>query len=369
MQSENKFVLRVPLDASRVRGFARDLPVKVLAWSSQGATQQQMVRFDERGKGVATFAFDERPQGALRVAAGPDNATPFELKRMQTLSIRVPASAWADTNEVAAAPIQITAYYAWWWQHWKQSFKITGQVLSPRGVPIAGAAVSAFDIDAWWWWTAEEPAGEAVTDRDGAFALEFTRGSGWWPWWWWATREWKADAELVGRITAFVGQYARFGSLAGPTAAPSLGVFESLLATSPRRMPQGLSIDGTGNGAMDPAMLEGLRERLVEILPRNFALPVWPWKAWAPWEDCGANLIFRVNDNCGDETTVLLQESVSEARWEIPSVLDVTLTTREANAAEKGGAWTLVDYLFAGRPPAWNEPAGGEAGSGLARTA
>jgi hypothetical protein len=192
------------------------------------------------------------------------------------------------------------------------------------------------------------------SDEDGSFAIEFRRASGWSPWWWWATRDWQANAELVGRITAFVGQYPKFGALVGPTAQPSMEVFQPLLASSSRPMPAKLSPvrPGQGSGsAIDPAALEGLRERLAEILPRNFPLPVWPWAQWAPWEDCGANLIFKVTDTCGDETTVLLNESVSEARWDIPSTLDVTLTTREARFREKRLGWTLVDYLFSGNRP------------------
>jgi hypothetical protein len=353
MPSENRFVLRVLLDASRVPDFHPDCRVKVLAWVKQGPQQQQLVKFSREGKGAVRFEFEARPQEAVRVALGPASATPFELQRLQTISVNVPATEWNSKSDITLPAIQITPYHWWWWQHWRQSFKVTGRAVSSRGVPIIGATVSAFDVDAWWWWTAQERVGEATTDEDGAFAIEFTRASGWWPWWWWVTREWQINAELVGRITAFVGQYAKFGSLPGPTPAPSLEVFQPLLAASPRPRPLRLigNGQGIGNGAMDPASLEGLRERLVEILPRNFALPVWPWSTWAPWEDCGANLTFRVTDKCGDETTVLLNESVSDARWEIPSALDVTLTTRDVAFRERRPGWSLVDYLFPGKRP------------------
>jgi hypothetical protein len=346
---ENRFVLRVPLDASRVPEFCPDCKVQVLAWSKQCAPQQRVVRFSKDKKGVATFEFESAPQESLRVALGPEMATAFELQRMQTISVSVPATSWSGTSEVTLPAVQISAYYWWWWQHWQQSFKVTGRVVSSRGVPVIGAAVSAFDIDAWWWWTAQERVGGATTDEDGSFAIEFKRSSGWWPWWWWATRDWQVNAELVGRITAFVGQYAKFWALGAPTPAPSLEVFHPLLASSARPLPRGMSLVQQierGTGAIDPASLENLRERLVEILPRDFALPVWPWFRWAPWEDCGANLTFKVMETCGDETTVLLHESVSEARWDIPSTLDVTLTTRAARFREKRLGWTLVDYLF-----------------------
>ncbi len=365
MPPESRFVLRVPLDASRVGGFNPDYSVKVMAWMKQGQPQQQLVKLSKEGKGTVRFEFEERPQEAVRVALGPESATPFELQRLQTVSLSVAAAEWSSKNDITLPAMQISTYHWWWWQHWRQSFKVTGRAVSSRGVPIIGATVAAFDIDAWWWWNSQERVGEVTTDEDGAFAIEFTRSSGWWPWWWWVTREWQTNPELVGRITAFVGQYAKFGALPRPAPAPSLDVFQQLLAASPRPRPLRLIGDGQGigSGAIDPASLESLRERLVEILPRNFALPVWPWSAWAPWEDCGANLIFKVTDKCGDETTVLLNESVSDARWEIPSALDVTLTTRDVGFRERRPAWSLVDYLFPNKHP---EFPGGSAKDGVA---
>lgn len=350
MSLENKFVLRVPLDASRVRGFAAGLTVKALTWNQREATQQTLVRLDAEGKGTAIFSFDEQPQETLRVALGPENATPFELRRLQTIAVGVPATVWGDAREAVAAPVRITAWYAWWWQNWQRTFTVRGRVVNDRGVPISGVAVEAFDVDAWWWWTSQEQVGEGITDEDGAFALEFRRGSGWSPWWWWATREWKANAELVGRITAFVGQYSRYGSLTAPTDAPGMEVFRGLLATSSRPLPRsfqaGWEKQGIGNSGLDTSAMESLRERLVEVLPRNFPLPVWPWTTWAPWEDCGSNLIFRVTDRCGDEARVLLNEGISDTRWEVPAALDVTLRARDTGREGKGMAWTLVDYLF-----------------------
>jgi hypothetical protein len=77
-----------------------------------------------------------------------------------------------------------------------------------------------------------------------------------------------------------------------------------------------------------------------------------------------------VTDTCGDETTVLLNESVSEARWDISSTLDVTLTTREAGFREKRFGWSLVDYLFsANRGRVWNGTGSEEAALGRLRRA
>jgi hypothetical protein len=366
MSSTSKFVLRVPLDASRVPDFQAHRSVSVLAWHKQGVPQQRLATFDPQGKSSASFEFQQPPE-SLRVALGPETATPADLQRLQTISVAVPSSTWQAASEVSLPAIQISSYHWWWWQHWRQSFRLTGQVRSARGIPIAGATVSAFDIDAWWWWTAQEQVGRATTDDDGWFAIDFTRGCGWWPWWWWVTREWQANPALVDQITAFIRQYPRLAALAPATPMPTLDVFHSLLASGPRPMPSKFSASlvqpgqSVANTAIDPASLESLRERLVEILPRNFPLPVWPWSAWSPWEDCGANVIFKVTDTCAGETRVLLNETVSEARWDIPSSLDVTLTAREGRFRERALGWTLVDYLFpANRSSLWGGRAGNE---------
>jgi hypothetical protein len=366
MSSANKFVLRVPLDASRVPDFLPDRSVSVLAWYKQGVPQQRIATFNPQGKGSASFEFQQPPE-SLRVALGPETATPADLQRLQTISVTVPSSTWQTGAEVSLPAIRISSYHWWWWQHWRQNFKLTGRVLSARGVPIIGATVSAFDIDAWWWWTAQEQVGRATTDADGCFAIDFTRGCGWWPWWWWVTREWQANPVLVDQITAFVRHYPRLAALGPATPAPSLDVFHSLLASSPRPMPSRFSASlfqsgqTIANSAIDPAALESLRERLIEILPKNFTLPIWPWAAWSPWEDCGANVLFKVTETCADETTVLLNETISEARWDIPSSLDVTLTAREGRFRERALGWTLVDYLFpVNRSHMWGGNAGKE---------
>ena len=352
MSAGNTFVLRVPLDASQVPDFTPDRPIRVLAWNKQGAAQERLVSLNRQGKGAACFEF-QLPPDALRVALGPESATPADLKHLQPISIASPASVWGASTEVTLPAIHISSYHWWWWQHWRQTFRITGRLLNPHGLPIAGATVSAFDIDAWWWWTAQEQVAGATTGADGSFSMDFARGCGWWPWWWWITRDWQVNDALVDQITGFVGRYSRFAAaMAPPATAPSLEVFHSLLASSPRPVPPAFSSrlfqagQTIANTAIDPASLESLRERLIEILPRNFPLPVWPWSSWSPWEDCGANVIFSVTEEYAGETAVLLNETVRDARWDIPSSLDVTLTAREARHRAKTLGWNLVDYLF-----------------------
>jgi hypothetical protein len=265
----------------------------------------------------------------------------------------LPSSAWQASAEVELPSIQVSAWDWWWWQHWRRTFRVTGRVVDAYGHPIAGAAVSAIDIDAWWWWTAHEGVGSALTASDGSFFIEFSRTCGWWPWWWWATRDWQVDATLVETITSFVRQYPGLGLLAAAdNSAPSLAVFQPLLQSGARPLPPMLAATlSQAINSIDPAALERVRERLVEILPRRFPLPVWPWSEWAPWEDCGANLLFQVTRERGDQTALLLNEGIDRARWDIPTSLDVKLTAHEPICCRTSAEWALVDYLFPQRFP------------------
>ncbi|HEX4038825.1 MAG TPA: carboxypeptidase-like regulatory domain-containing protein [Acidobacteriaceae bacterium] len=349
-------MLRVPVDASQVPDFTPDRRVSVLAWSRQGCAHQRVATFNRKGTAIASFAFESEPE-SLRVALGPETATPADLRHLQTISVPVSSSLWRTAADVEIPAIQVSTWDWWWWQHWRQNFRVTGRVVDAHGRPLAGAAVSAFDVDAWWWWTAQEQVGTAVTGVDGSFLIEFTRCCGWWPWWWWTTRDWQVDPQLVEKITSFVRQYPGLRLLAAAAnPVPSLEVFQPILASTNRPMPSALAATLFQAGkTIDPVSLENVRDRLVEILPRRFPLPVWPWSEWSPWEDCGANLTFRVTESRGDQTSILVNETATEARWDIPACLDVKLTAREDKLCRTSVDWTLVDYLF---PRRLSTPAG-----------
>jgi hypothetical protein len=347
MSAGSPFVLRVPIDVSRVPDFTPGRRISVLAWNRQGLQQRRLVSFERQVRMAVSFELDHAPE-SLQVALGPEAASATELRHLQTPFVAVPCSAWQSSQIIELPPIQVTPWDWWSWQHWRQSFRVTGRVVNGFGRPVAGAAVSAFDVDAWWWWTAHEQVGCAVTAGDGSFAMEFARSCGWRPWWWWATRDWQIDAALVAKITSFVRQYPGLSLLAAAAnSVPSLEIFQPLLASGSRPLPSLLA--GTvcqGGKAIDRVALEQIRQRLVEILPRRFPLPVWPWSEWAPWEDCGANLIFRVTQTQGDRTAVLLNEGIFNTRWDVSSSFDVKLIAQEAIWQRKRADWTLVDYLF-----------------------
>jgi hypothetical protein len=58
MAQSQKFILEVPLDASGIKDFKPDQPVKVVAYNGQGKTVRSAeARLDAKGKGSATLTF------------------------------------------------------------------------------------------------------------------------------------------------------------------------------------------------------------------------------------------------------------------------------------------------------------------------
>ncbi len=324
------YVLVVPMDASNVKDFEPTKAVRVVAYAANGGTHQETVRLDKTGMGKASFSFIENP-GAVKVALGPETATAEDLKNLQTITVSVPASAWRRSSTVELPVVMISSYDWWFWWRWCTNYTITGRVLCSDGVsPVAGATVSAIDVDWWWWWTSQEQVGTAVTAADGSFEITFERCCGWWPWFWWETREWALDPFVVEKITqAFEGSDL-VGLLPRAVAKPSLGVFQNILASSSSGRSSAKSrnaISLMANTEITAADLEPLREKLANILPAEFPYRIWPWEPWWPWLDCGANIIFNVTQNCSGTTNTIVSETIADTRWDIATGLVVSLTS------------------------------------------
>jgi hypothetical protein len=333
MADKDVFRLEVPLDASSVKGFTTDREVKAVAYGSSGPTLEQTVKFDQSAKGSATFNFERNP-GSLTIALGPNTASSEDLKHLQTISVSVAASSWQGTNSITLPVVPISSYYWGWWWNWCRTFTITGRVLCPDGSPVAGANVCAFDVDAWWWWISKDQVGCATTGVDGSFEIEFTRCCGWWPWWWWETRDWLLDPYLVNQITAAVEGDSSITGLPRATPQTSLAIFDQILASASRSSRAGrlaspaIRVSQAAAGAaVNTSELEPLRTKLQAVLPREFPLPIWPWYPWYPWLDCGANIIFQVTQNCSGQINTIVNETVADTRWDIPTSLSVNLTT------------------------------------------
>lgn len=335
---ESSHTLTVRLDASGVKDREPDRAAKVVAYRAGGreAVEARVV-FDESGEGRAVLRFDDAP-GQLRVVLGPENATTEQLRGLQTIAIDVPSRRWGGGHELELGPIVISPYYWLWWWRWCQNYKITGRVVCADGSPVPGATVCAYDIDAWWWWWSKDQVGCAVTDVNGAFEIDFTRCCGWWPWWWWENRVWLLEPELAQRIGALLRDNPRFRRVPMPSPRPSLAVFNQLLTKSSaglRPGPQALAGPpkrAAAGRALDPSDLEALRTELLAALPASTEfqqLRLWPWWPWSPWWDCGADVIFQVTQTCSGQTVTIVNETISQTRWDIPTSLNVTLVAND----------------------------------------
>jgi hypothetical protein len=355
MSKENKggkYRLVVPLDAAEIPDFKPDKGVKVGVQDRSGRIQARVVNLDPKGNGVATFDFDEQP-GALRLIVGPEDAADEELVGLQTITAEVHPKQWQLTNELKLTPIKITPYYWWWWWWWCRKYTINGRILCPDGSPVPGAVVCAYDVDWWWWWVSKQQVGNcATTDATGSFTINFRWCCGWWPWWWWRFHYWQYEPLLAQRILPVLQRDPSLGKLQAPSPLPDLTIFEKLLREDKRLDPsKGESIRSLASSAsllasasretsrtgslvnIDPNVLAGLRDRLVERLPAApelEKLKLWPWWPWQPWWDCSPDIIFRATQDCFEPNKVIVNETIWETRWDVPATLNVTLTATDA---------------------------------------
>ncbi|MCP4657243.1 MAG: carboxypeptidase regulatory-like domain-containing protein [bacterium] len=313
------FHLEVPLDASGVEGFKPEHEVKVVTRDRRGESRSAVATLDREGKGVAILEFPANP-GAVKVMVGPANATDEQMAGLQTIGVNVSAGRARDRQKLELAPIKITSYFWHCWLAWCRNFTITGRVTCPDGSPVPGAEVCAYDVDWWWWWSATQQVGCATTDENGTFEIKFTWCCGWWPWWWWKQRYWRLDPGLVDRILPVLRRDPRL-KLPVPSPRPRLDIFESLL-------PEAEELPSRATAKkVDPTLLSELRGRLLKRLPKDAELErlrIWPWYPWYPWWDCNPDIIFRVTQECDGQEKLILEEELGDARWNIPTTLDLT---------------------------------------------
>lgn len=358
-KSEN-YRLVVPLDAF-FEGFKPEQGVKVGIEDRRGKITSEVVQLDANGKAFATFSFRERPSG-LRLILGPENVSDEDLVGLQTISAAVEARQWAENHELTIPAIKISPYYWWWWGIWCRTYTVNGLVLCPDGSPVPGAVVCAYDVDWWWWWTSQQQVGNcATTDANGAFTITFKWCCGWWPWWWWQFRYWRYEPLLAERILPILQKDPTLGKIPFASPTPNLALFDhlsrggsttearlirgadnstalnssiALEAGSRRTSARGAAIANAGRaGSIDPTVLASLREKLIDRLPAApelEKLKIWPWWRWGPWADCSPDIIFKVTQDCVEPGKVIVDETIWQAHWDIPTTLNVSLTATDA---------------------------------------
>ena len=361
--------LTIPLDATGIEGRDPKQPVKVLLTAGGKPLASTTVAFDAKGYAQAQFEIKE-PAGSLRVIVGPPDAEDDELPGLQTLGIDVPLRRFVGRDELVLPPLRVTPYYWFWWLRWCRTFIVRGRVLCPDGSPVPGAVVCAYDVDAWWWWWSKQQLACATTDASGSFTLSFRWCCGWWPWWWWSLRRWQVEPNLARHIHGVLQREPRIPKIPLPDPAPDLNLFQRLLGepelltgarsaqVSRLAKPLGARVAQNAYFAppaprapVQPERLDGLRERLVRVLPPISELVterLWPWAPWQPWWDCTPDLVFRATQRCGGVEHVIVDEGWLQARWNVPQVLDVTLTASDeaccapVNDCEEGECLALA---------------------------
>ncbi len=332
--------LVIPIDVSQVKDSDRGQQ-KVRVAAKIGDKVVSQVVSVKSGKAEVTLDVDAKQPVTL--AIGPDNVSEQDIFNFQTLTTAVNPAQWANKPSLKLPPFVVTPQ--WWilWLGWCRTFTITGRVICPdTGNPVPGAEVRAFDVDFFWWWLSSSQVGPTViTDVNGHFTIKFTWCCGWWPWWWWQLRRWSLEPLLVDKIRPVLKLRPdlRFRE-PSPEVSFDFAALNNFPPVPIRPLPGGLATPSIpipppikAITKIDPTTIPTLRDRLVSVLPpvpELERLRIWPWFPWTPWLDCSPDIIFRVTQNCGGgQDKVIVNENFFQARWDIPTNLNVILKAND----------------------------------------
>jgi hypothetical protein len=318
----------IPIDASQVPEKDRGQQKVKVAVREGGKTQSTLVSV---AAGKTEARLDVSAKQGLEIAVGPATASDEDIFRLRTLTASVSPAQFGKEGSLTISPIVVTPIYWQWWWIWCREFTITGQVVCADGSPVPGAQVSALNVDFWWWWSSIFQVGStAVTDSNGNFTITFRWCCGWWPWWWWDLRCWRLDPLLVDKLYPVLQLHPEL-SVRPPSVKPTL----DLVALKAKASRGGALVAPSiaGSQPVTPELISSSRAKLIGALPNvpEFAnLNIWPWVEWFPWFDCSPNIIFQVTQNCnGAQNNVIVGENIFQARWDIPTNLNVTLTANQ----------------------------------------
>jgi hypothetical protein len=316
----------IPIDASGVPQNDRGKQRVRVAVKYGDTIHSEVVSVDS---GKADVSLNVEARGPVTIAVGPEKISAAELFRRDTPTVAVKPRTAEGQLFYHVQPIVIAPHLWLRWLVWCRQYTISGYVYGPDGNPVPSANVSAFDVERFWWWSSTQQLGSTVmTDPTGYFTITFERCCGWLPWYWWELQEWRLDPILHEKIQRVL-QLVPDLRVSKPSPAVELSF---TLAKSQPRVP-GVSLARRSSVAarkLTPSTLGALRDKLTAVLPQvpEFErLCLWPWCRWEPWFDCDADVIFKVTQSCGGLETVILDENVLQAREDIPTNFNVTLTT------------------------------------------
>jgi len=327
--------ITVPVDVSAVPKDLRNQTRVRVALKSGDDIHSEVISVAD-GKGEARFKVEGA--GPITVAVGPEATSAADLFYKATPTSFVSPSLVDGHMVYSVQPIVVTEPVWKLWLTWCRTFTLSGYVYGPDGNPAPSAEVTAFNVDWFWWWSSKTQVGTALTDPSGYFSLTFEWCCGWLPLYWWELRNWWLDPVLVDKIAPVLALNPQL-RMSPPSVQTVLGFTELNPQPLPPRHGVGAQPDprsrATGGRvvappvALNPATLPALQDKLLAALPsvpefERFCL--WPWCPWWPWLDCDPNIIFKVTQSCGGLSNVILDETVWQARIDIPTTLNVTLT-------------------------------------------
>ena len=327
--------IKVPVDATQIPESERGKQKVRVALRAGDKITSHVVSV-EAGRAEAEFSVDA--SGPVTIAVGPEASDAADLFRRSTPTVTVRATEVNGRPGHVVQPIVIS--YPIWegWLIWCRTFTITGHIYGTDSNPVPGAQVVASNVDWFWWWISTGQVGTAVTDANGFFQITFTWCCGWLPWYWWELRRWMLDPILIEKINPVLAMSPNLR-----VSAPSSALELAFSTLSPQPLPPRAKsrIERLSNStSLNPTTIPALRQKLVAALPdipEFQRLRLWPWYPWAPWFDCDPNIIFRVTQICDGTANVILNESVFQARWDIPTQLNVSLTANEEACTTQTG--------------------------------
>jgi hypothetical protein len=336
-------VITVPVSAQNVPEEERKRSQVRIAVKAGGTVLSEVVSI---ASGGGEARFNVEGNSSVTVAIGPEAASAADLFNKATATTVISARTLAANPNYKAPAIIITEPIWRIWLLWCRSFTISGYVYGADNNPVPSAAVSAFNVDWFWWWSSTSQVGAtAVTDPTGYFSITFEWCCGWLPWYWWELRDWRLDPVLIEKINPVLALNPQL-RISPPSVRPVLGFTElnpQLLpparfgardAFNPQPDPPGRSggrIVSTPV-ALSPSTLPALRTKLLgslPMVPEFERICLWPWCDWWPWLDCSPNIIFEVTQSCGGLSNIILQETIWQARRDIPTSLSVNLYADE----------------------------------------
>jgi hypothetical protein len=349
-QELQRYIIRGSLDLSQIEELDRDVPLRVAAVRDNRVIQSGII--DLRGRQDPEIDFDlefhlPSPRCGVHLVVSRGDIGEEEILGLEGFKRWISAAQWKEgkagsnpfTIDVGSITIPDRIYKLWFTIC--RRYTIRGRVVCRRwhydpieqqwvfvDAPVPGATVEAYDVDCWWWWCFRDLIQTAVTDINGYFEMNFV----WCCRTWFPFRvPWVIEPGLLDRIRELLAQAKPpIGPLPPDPPVDPLAFQEYLFDIAGRaNAPAAANIAAQTlalpeSAAPPPTSAQALKA-LLPPAPDLEALHVWPW--W-PWRDCRPDVIFRVTQPCEGEVKVIYEEGITQTRWNIPQMLNVTL---EAN--------------------------------------